>query len=76
MPVISAGIPTIVDVSTLLYSIAPDTVSEDSEKNNHMMVTPREIDSFVADSAKLLAYGLNFALHKDLTLGDVDLFVG
>ena len=76
VPVISAGIPTIVDVSTLLYSIAPDTVSDHSEKNNHMMVTPREIDSFVADSAKLLAYGLNFALHKDLTLGDVDLFVG
>lgn len=76
VPVISVGIPTIVDVSTLLYNIAPVAISSMNTDNNRMMVTPREIDSFVSDSAKLLAYGLNFALHKDLTLGDVDLFVG
>lgn len=79
VPVISAGIPTIVDVSTLLYNTDSANTNSShavSERSNQMMVTPREIDSFVADSAKLLAYGINFALHKDLTLGDVDLFVG
>ena len=40
-----------------------------------MMVTPREIDTLVSDSAKLIAYGINFALHQDLTLEDVDLFI-
>ena len=76
IPVISAGVPTIVDVSTLLNSIVNHHRSDNSVKGSEqMMVTPREIDSFVSDSAKLLAYAVNFALHRDLTLEDVDLFV-
>ena len=70
VPVLSMGVPTIVDMSTLLYSIG-NTDSVDRE----MMVTPQNIDSLVSDSAKLLAYGINFALHPSLTLEDVDLFI-
>ena len=40
-----------------------------------MIVTPRDIDSFVSDAAKLVGYALNFALHEGLTIGDIDLFV-
>ena len=73
VPVISIGVPTIVDVSTLLYSISHD-VSNDTTYD-HMFVTPQNIDTLVSDSAKLIAYGMNFALHPNLSLEDVDLFV-
>ncbi len=41
-----------------------------------LIVTPREIDKYVRDAGKLIAYALNLALHPALTLSDVDMFVG
>lgn len=75
VPVISVGVPTVVDADTFIYSIAEDSVPKHS-RGEGMFITPREIDSFVAHSAKLLAYGINFALHNDLSLEDIDLFIG
>lgn len=75
VPVIAAGIPTVVDASTLISDVMNEEYRPKSGRGEGMMVTPREIDSFVSDSAKLLAYGLNFALHKDLSLEDIDLFI-
>lgn len=74
VPVISIGVPTVVDADTFIYSIAEDLAPKHS-RGEGMFITPREIDSFVAHSAKLLAYGINFALHRDLTLEDIDLFI-
>ena len=75
VPVISIGVPTVVDADTFINSIAEDTAPKHS-RGEGMFITPREIDSFVAHSGKLLGYGINFALHDDLTLGDIDMFVG
>jgi len=75
VPVIAAGIPTVVDAATLISDLTDEECRPKNMQGDGMMVTPREIDSFVSDSAKLLAYGLNFALHNDLTLEDIDLFV-
>lgn len=74
VPVYSAGIPTVVDASTLIADMTGEHCKA-MRYSESMMVTPREIDSFVSDSAKLLAYGINFALHDELTLEDIDLFV-
>ena len=41
-----------------------------------LIVTPREIDKYVKDAGKLIAYALNLALHPGLTLADVDMFAG
>ena len=41
-----------------------------------LIVTPREIDRYVKDAGKLIAYALNLALHPGLTLTDIDMFVG
>lgn len=41
-----------------------------------LIVTPRDIDRYIKDAGKLIAYGLNMALHPGLTLTDVDMFVG
>lgn len=41
-----------------------------------LIVTPRDIDKYVKDAGKLIAYGLNLALHPGMTVSDVDMFVG
>lgn len=41
-----------------------------------LIVTPREIDKYVKDAGKLIAYALNLAFHPGLTISDVDMFVG
>lgn len=41
-----------------------------------LIVTPREIDKYVKDAGKLIAYALNLAFHPGLTVTDVDMFVG
>ena len=40
-----------------------------------MFVTPRNIDSAVRRAARLIAYGINLALHDGLTVADVDMLV-
>ena len=75
VPVISLGVPTIVDLSTLYNYICIDKADSSALTERNMMVTPQNIDSLVSDIAKLLSYGINFALHPDLTLEDVDLFI-
>ena len=74
VPVISIGMPTIVDLSTLLYNIENPELHKQGSRDQ-MMVTPREIDTLVSDCAKLIAYGINFALHDGLSLEDIDLFI-
>lgn len=74
VPVISMGVPTVVDADTFIYSIAEE-LSPKHSRGEGMFITPREIDAFVSDSAKLLGYGINFALHEDLSLEDIDLFI-
>lgn len=41
-----------------------------------LIVTPREIDKYVKDAGRLIAYALNLAFHPALTIEDVDMFVG
>ena len=41
-----------------------------------LIVTPRDIDKYVKDAGKLIAYGLNLAFHPGMTVSDVDMFVG
>ena len=74
VPVISIGVPTVVDADTFIYSMMEDAAPKCS-RGEGLFITPREIDSIVSHSAKLIAYGINLALHKDLTLEDIDLFI-
>ena len=41
-----------------------------------LIVTPRDIDKYVKDAGKLIAYALNLAFHPKLSVADVDMFVG
>ncbi len=57
VPVVAVGIPTVVDLSTLL----PTTDGES------MMATPRQIDLLIRRGSIFLAAAINRALHPSLT---------
>ena len=65
-PVIAVGVPTVMDAALLSQDPAMAA----------MFVTPRSIDSDVRMAARLIAYGINLALHRDLSVSDIDMLVG
>ena len=79
VPVIAVGVPTVVDAATLTLDLAAragaDLHSADFGEAGNMIVTPRDIDKYVRDAAKLIGYGINLALHDGLTVEDVDMFI-
>ena len=60
IPVIAIGVPTVVDAATLAEDLT-GTAPEDSSRG--MMVTPRDIDRRAAETARIIALGINLALH-------------
>ena len=64
-PVIAVGVPTVTDASAL--SSDPNAES--------LFVTPRNIDELVRSVSKLIAYGVDLALHRGLTVENVDMLV-
>ena len=66
IPVAAIGVPTVIDASALGGG---DAVAG-------MFVTPRNIDSDVRRAGRLIAYGINLALHRDITVADIDMLVG
>ena len=77
VPVISVGVPTVVDAVTMARDIFPDGAAEEEtlKKAEGVFVTPRNIDASIADCAKLIGYGINLALHNGLTVADIDMFL-
>lgn len=73
-PVISMGVPTVVDSSTLAYSVleqAGQTPSQNDSFQNPMMVTPRDIDTLISRSAKVIALAINSALQPEISREDL-----
>lgn len=73
VPVVAVGVPTVVDARTLCADLCgtETALPEDTE----MFVTPRDIDSRVRDSARLVGYAIDLALHDALTIEDIDMFL-
>lgn len=94
IPVISIGVPTVVDAATIAsdcieaaFSDIGDNSFDDTDKRDliyralsknarNMMVTPKDIDLVIERSAKTVANGINLALHRNLTLEDIENYVG
>lgn len=68
IPVIAVGIPTVVDMHTIVRSL---TGQEISRELPNIMVTPRDIDRLTERASQLLAFGINLALQPTLTFEDV-----
>lgn len=71
VPVISIGIPTVVDGATL----AAELGGQPDEHAAAMVVTPREIDALIERGAKYLSLAINAALHPSLSLEDISYLV-
>lgn len=80
IPVISIGVPTVVDATTLaanLFEDIDDTLSEDiinrkvTPHGANMMVTPQEIDLLIERASKLLAMSINCALQPLFSIEDI-----
>ncbi len=68
VPVIAIGVPTVVDIRTIVCSLTGMELDDDLPG---MMVTPRDIDRLTERASQLIAYGIDLALHPSLTLDDV-----
>jgi len=76
VPVISIGVPTVVDAATLAADLLEDagmTPGETQLKQSrqNLMVTPRDIDAQVRDLGKVIGYGINWAL-QDLEIEEMN----
>lgn len=68
IPVISLGIPTVVEASLLAFELLGREVEEEiAPRGEPMVVTPREIDLVVERGARLLAMAVNRALNPSLS---------
>lgn len=77
VPVIAVGVPTVVDAATLAADLLEEAglgeIDESALRRGRpgMMVTPREIDAQVRELAKVLGYGINWAL-QDLEVPEIN----
>lgn len=80
IPVIALGVPTVVDIATIIESFAEDSgvaipkkaLSEYSER---LLVTPKDIDVNIADIGRILGYAVNTVLQKNVSIKDMDEFL-
>ena len=75
VPVISVGVPTVVDAATL----ALDLLGEDAtlpeglgQGSGGLFVTPRDVDQLVRDVARVVGWGINLALQPSLAPEDLE----
>lgn len=71
VPVIAVGLPTVADIGNMLAS----EYAVNEKDRRPMIVTPRNIDAEVSCAARVIAYGINLALHDEITIEDVDMLV-
>ena len=89
IPVICIGVPTVIDKNTMVNDVVEIVLDELNpnikakqkildqtiNQENNLMVTPKEIDSLIKRVSKIIANGLNLALHESVTLEYVDKYI-
>ena len=76
VPVLAIGVPTVVDAATLAADLleesgaAPPDMEALRKGQQNLMVTPGDIDQKVRDLAKVIGYGINWAL-QDLEIEEI-----
>jgi spore protease len=77
VPVISMGVPTVVEAATLVYDLMESAgldcgnVKLGELGKESMFVTPRYIDSIVEHAARLAGFAINRALNPSIGLEDM-----
>lgn len=78
VPVIAVGVPTVVDAATLAADLAEKAgapLPEDAPLPHGLVVTPRDIDQRVRETAQLIGVAIDLALHPYLSLEDVEMML-
>ena len=75
VPVIALGVPTVVEGATLAADLLDAEELPDLGQGGDLLVTPKDIDSQVADLSKIIGYGISLALQPSLTLEDLELLL-
>ena len=84
IPVIAIGIPTVVDANSIIYDAFSKSKKQsysDNEINDILMnvenyfVSPKDIDALIKRSAKIIANGINLALHRDIDFGFIENYI-
>lgn len=79
IPVISIGVPTVVDGSTLAHEILDQLNGSSCEALDDLstphVITTRDIDSETHNLSRVIGYSINLALHPTLSVSDVDLLL-
>lgn len=76
VPVISIGIPTVVDARTLVNDLTDDKTEISRKENSEMIITPREIDLVVERASKIISVSINKALQPHLTVDEILMLAG
>ncbi len=75
VPVISIGIPTVVDGATMVSDLLETESDKIPERARTVMVTPRDIDALIARGARHLSLAINSALQPRLSMEDITYLV-
>ena len=89
VPVIAIGIPTVVDASSIVIDTLSDFFkrNENIENGNALIndiiensskgliVSPKDIDNLIERGAKIIANGINLALHDNIDFAFIESFV-
>lgn len=67
--VIAIGVPTVIDAATISKVEIPEELAP-------LMVTTKDIDLVIERASKTVANGINLALHKGMTLRELENYVG
>ena len=78
IPVLAAGVPTVVDGATLASDIAAQSGASCEALDDlctPVLITTRDADQQVRDAARVIGYGIDLFLHPSLDIADIDLFL-
>jgi len=80
IPVIAIGVPTVVNIATIIESFADASGIEIpkealSDYSERLLVTPKDIDVHISDMGRILGYAINTALQKNITIEEMDEFL-
>lgn len=76
VPVISVGIPTVVDVCTLVNDLTDSKGKIAESRGRDMIITPREIDIVIERASELIGMSVNKALQPDISVEEMLMLVG
>ena len=75
VPVLAIGVPTVVEGATLAADLLGADEPPNLDKGRSLLVTPKDIDSQVADLSKIVGYGISLALQPGMTVEDLELLL-